>query len=144
MSSSRCASALLACAIAWHAAAWGQVKGNEPLENTYWKLVQLGDDPVAPAPNQREAHFILHPATRHFSGSAGCNRMTGDYEAKSGRLAFDRIATTVMACAQGMEAEKKFLAALRQTRGAKLAQQQLELLDEEDKVLARLQAVQSR
>jgi heat shock protein HslJ len=141
MSSSRCASALVACAIAWQAAAWGQVKGNEPLENTYWKLVRLGDDEVAAVPNQREAHFILHRATRHFSGAGGCNRMTGNYDVEGDRLTFDRVITTMMACAEGMESERKFLAALRQTGLAKVTQQQLELLDAEGKVIARLQAV---
>lgn len=37
------------------------------LENTYWKLTQLGDVPVRAAPQQREAHFILHPADRRVT-----------------------------------------------------------------------------
>jgi heat shock protein HslJ len=119
---------------------------NEPLENTYWKLSGLGDAPVRAAPNQREAHFILHPADRRVSGSGGCNRLTGTYELEGDRLSFGRIASTRMACldGMGMDTESKFLAALQHVSRARITRQQLELLDASGSVVARFEAVHLR
>jgi heat shock protein HslJ len=112
-----------------------------PLENTYWKLTQLGNAAVRPAPNQQEAHFILHPGDRRVSGSGGCNRLTGTYELEGDRLTFGRMAGTLMACVAGMVNEQRFLGVLQETRRAKITQQQLELLDESGRVVARFEAV---
>ncbi len=63
----KCSAALLAvlvfgCGCAQNAP---QITHEAP-ENTYWKLTQLGAAPVRvrAAPQQREAHFILHPADK--------------------------------------------------------------------------------
>jgi|SRR5882672_1909640 len=117
---------------------------DEPLENTYWRLAQLGDAPVRAAPNQREPHFILHPADRRVSGSGGCNSLTGSYERDGDRVTFGRMASTMMACLAGMETEKNFLAALQQARGARIKGLQLELLDASGSVLGRFEAVHFR
>ena len=93
---------------------------DEPLENTYWKLIRLGDGAVIVAEKQREPHLILHPASRRVSGSGGCNRLSGSYESDGDRLAIGRMAGTLMACPTGMETEKKFLEALGQTSRARI------------------------
>ena len=118
--------------------------GDEPLENTYWKLTRLGETPVRAVPNQREAHFILHRPDRRVSGSGGCNRVAGGYELEGDRLTFGRMAVTMMACAEGAETERAFLAALQQVRRAKITQQRLELLDSSGGVVARFEAVHLR
>ena len=117
---------------------------DEPLEGTYWKLVLLGNEPVAAAEKQREAYFILHPADKRVSGSGGCNRLAGSYKLESDRLTFGKIAATMMACLQGMETERNFLAALQKVSRARVAQQQLELLDSAGSVVARFEAVHLR
>ena len=38
------------------------------IENTYWKLVAIGDAPALPAAGAREASFTLHAADRRLSG----------------------------------------------------------------------------
>jgi putative lipoprotein len=119
-------------------------RSDEPLENTYWKLTELGGGPVVVAERQREPHFILHPAAKRVSGSGGCNRLTGSYDLEGDRLSFRQMAGTIMACAQGMETEKKFLAALQQASMAKIERQRLELLDAAGSVLARFEAVHLR
>lgn len=118
--------------------------GNEPLENTYWKLILLGEQPVTAVANQLEAHFILHPADKRVSGSGGCNRFTGGYALEGDRLRFGRMAATMMACPAGMDTERAFLGALQQAARARVAQQQLELLDASGAVLARFEAVHLR
>jgi putative lipoprotein len=117
---------------------------DEPLENTYWKLAELGGGPVAAASGQQEAHFILHRADKRVSGSGGCNRFTGGYELQGERLTFKQMAGTMMACANGMDTEKAFLSALGKSAQARIKQQQLELLDVSGSVLARFQAVHLR
>ena len=115
---------------------------DEPLENTYWKLTSLGNVPVSAVANQREAHFILHPADLRVSGSGGCNRFTGAYELAGGRLTFgNRMASTMMACPETMETERKFLAALQQVRSARVTRNLLELLDASGSVVAQFEAV---
>jgi putative lipoprotein len=123
----------------------GQVQApDEPLEGTYWKLILLGDAPVEVAEKQREAHFTLHPSDKRVSGSGGCNRLAGSYQVEGDRLTFGKIAATMMACPQGMETERSFLAALQKVSRAKIAQQQLELLDSSGSVVARFEAVHLR
>ncbi len=111
-----------------------------PLENTYWKLTHLGDAPVAVAPRQREPHLILNPLTRRVGGSGGCNRLTGSYQLSGDRVSLDSMATTLMACTDGMETEKAFLNALGRVTQWKTAGQQLELLDRSGNTIARFEA----
>jgi heat shock protein HslJ len=100
----------------------------------------LGDAPVAVASGQQEPHLIINSMTRRLGGSGGCNRLTGSYELNGDRLSLGPTATTMMACAQGMETEKAFLEALGRVSGWKIAGQQLELLDTAGNVVARFEA----
>ena len=86
----------------------------EPLENTYCKLMRLGDAPVTVPPRQREPHLILNSMAREMGGSGGCNQLSGSYEVKGDRLTLGPATTTIDG--------------------------QLELLDAGGKVVARLEA----
>src|SRR5262245_10206829 len=117
---------------------------NEPLENTYWKLTHLGDAPVTSAEPQRQAHFILNPSDKRVSGSGGCNRFTGGYELNGDRLTFKQMAGTMMACAEGMDTEQKFLGALQHVTRSSINKKQLDLMDASGSVIARFEAVHLR
>lgn len=112
----------------------------ESPENTYWKLVHLGDAPVSAASGLGEPHLILDSETRRVSGSGGCNRLAGGYELNGDKLGLSKMAGTLMACAEGMETEKAFLEALGRVSRWRMAGQQLELLDAAGKVAARFEA----
>jgi len=114
------------------------------LENTYWKLTRLGDAAIGGASADREPHVILHPDDRSVSGSGGCNRLAGGYELSSELLTFGRLATTMMACIDGMETEGAFLAALAQASGWAVTGQELALLDAAGTEVARFEAVDLR
>jgi hypothetical protein len=43
---------------------------DSPLRGTYWKLVRLGDDPVAAHAKQREAHLVFAADALRVVGSA--------------------------------------------------------------------------
>lgn len=66
--------------------------------------------------------------------------MTGSYELKGDRLSLGPTATTLMACAEGMETEKAFLDALGRVSRWKISGQQLELVGEGGNVVARFEA----
>jgi putative lipoprotein len=92
------------------------------------------------AGNEAEPHLILNSATRQVGGAGGCNRLTGGYELNGGRLSLGRVASTIMACAEGMDTEKAFMDALGRVSGWRIAGQQLELLDSAGNVIARFEA----
>jgi heat shock protein HslJ len=112
----------------------------ESLENTYWKLIRLGDAPLALAPRQREPHLILNSATQRVGGSGGCNHLGGRYELKGDRLSLDSLVTTLMACNEGMETEQAFLEALQRVSRWRIVGQQLELVDQAGDVVAHFEA----
>jgi copper homeostasis protein (lipoprotein) len=110
------------------------------LENTSWKLTRLNDNPISAPVKQREAFFLLDPANHRVSGSGGCNRLMGSYELKGDELKFGRMASTMMACPEGMDTEQAFLKSLGQVSKWKISGQSLELSDSDGKVLAQFEA----
>ncbi|HEX7959283.1 MAG TPA: META domain-containing protein [Terriglobales bacterium] len=110
------------------------------LENTYWRLTQLGDTAIAPASKQQAAHLVLYSRTGLVSGSGGCNRVTGGYQLNGDQLIFSHMAGTMMACITGMDTEKAFLQALGRVNKWKITGRRLDLQDADGKVLASLEA----
>lgn len=114
------------------------------LENTYWKLVQLGSTRVGVTDNHVEPHFILHPDENRVSGSGGCNRLLGSYQVDGNRLSFSRMAGTMMACTAGMELERAFHEALGHVTTWRISGEELELLDATGGVVAKFESVYLR
>ncbi len=112
----------------------------EPLENTYWKLVRLRDEPVIVERNQREPHIILRAEGRRVAGSGGCNNLLGGYRLDDNRIAFEKLASTMMACVAGMQQEQRFLGALGEAASWRVLGSHLELFDADGALLARLEA----
>ena len=110
------------------------------LENTYWKLTQLGKAKISATSQQQAAHLILYSQTHRVSGSGGCNRVTGSYEVNGEQLTFSQMAGTMMAYIAGMDTEKAFLQALDRVNQWKIKGQYLYLLDADRKVVAKLEA----
>ncbi|MEC5398516.1 META domain-containing protein [Uliginosibacterium sp. H1] len=121
-----------------------QPVADAPLENTYWKLVSLGNETVTVADARREPHLILQARERRVAGSGGCNRFTGGYTLDGQALSFSRVAGTLMACVQGGEYEAAFLKTLSATTRWRVDAGQLELIDAQGAVLARFVAVHLR
>jgi putative lipoprotein len=116
----------------------GMKERTASLENTDWKLIELGGTAVAAANHERGAHLTLNSKTHHVSGSGGCNRLTGSYEVKDEHIiTFSKMASTMMACLEGMDTEKAFLEALNKVKGWKIEGSKLELLDGDGQVVGR-------
>ncbi len=82
-----------------------------PLENTYWKLVELRGAPVEAHADQREIHLRLRPEEERMTGFAGCNQIMAGYEIEDNSLAFGPLGSTMMACPY-LDDETAFLRAL--------------------------------
>lgn len=102
-----------------------------------WRLVELGGRPAGTGAGDRAATLRLEEG--RASGFAGCNSFGGGYLMAGNNLVMPTLAATRMACAQGMELERDYLAALEATRTFRLTPQGLELLGESG-VLARFAA----
>ncbi|WNK19973.1 META domain-containing protein [Halomonas piscis] len=112
------------------------------LANTYWKLTDLADGPVADTEdNQREAHFVLHEDDQRVAGATGCNQLMGNYTQDATHIAFEQLATTMMACPQAAGAERAYLNALNQAERWEIDGKTLTLADGDNETLARFQAV---
>jgi copper homeostasis protein (lipoprotein) len=125
----------------WPRETCGNTLADSSLRGTYWKLVRLGDSAVSAGAKQREAHLILANDAPRVSGSGGCNRLTGGFEVEGDNLRFSRMAGTMMACADGMEQEKRFIDALGQVARYRIRGSHLDLLDAQGVTRARLEAV---
>ena len=98
------------------------------LENTYWKLVRVGDEAVTIV-GEREPHLVLHSEGRRVAGSGGCNRLIGGYSLSGEQLSFSQVAGTMMACPDGMQYESSFHDALRKAASWRIEGERLELFD---------------
>jgi uncharacterized lipoprotein YbaY/heat shock protein HslJ len=110
------------------------------LENTYWKVMQIRGEPVIVGDRQREPHLILHPHDGRVTGHGGCNSMTGGYAVEDGGISFTQMASTMMACASGMEQERALHDALAAVANWRISGQQLQLLDREGTSVLELEA----
>ena len=115
---------------------------NEPLENTYWKVMTVDERKAVAIDGAREAHLVLHAEDARLAGSTGCNRMMGEYERDGDRLRFGRVATTMMACpGEVMGLEREFLDALGDVANWRVEGETLTLVDVEGEARIRFEAV---
>ncbi len=110
------------------------------LENTHWKLAALGEKTVQAPSNRPGAHIRITANSNQLTGNGGCNIIRGTYELADSTLQFKGIASTRMACAEGMDTEITFLKALESTKKFKIEGNTLWLMDEKGLELAQFKA----
>ncbi len=117
----------------------GEQRLGVSLEDTYWKLVEVGGQAARAQPGEREAHLLLLDGLA--SGGSGCNKLMGRYTLGSrGQLTVGPLASTRMACSPDLMAQENALhAAFARTTGYRIDGNALELI-EGDAVLARFVA----
>jgi len=131
------ATALLAGALS---ACGSGISLDEPIEGPVWRLVQLGNEPVAPG---GEAQVQFDRSSGRVSGSGGCNRVSGSFTRSGVALRIGQLASTRMACADPVRSanEAQFISALQATASYRLAGPgQLALLDATGRTVATLNA----
>ena len=77
-----------------------------------WELVALDEDTHPRGAAGRPVTLRLDAEDGRAVGFAGCNRYSAGYVLEDDRLEFAPPIATRMACAEGMELERRFLAAL--------------------------------
>jgi putative lipoprotein len=110
------------------------------LEDTYWKLTFIGDEPAPVLEGKREPHIVLDSEQGMVGGTGGCNRITGSYEIDAGSISFGNMAVTKKACFDDQDVDSELAAALEKAVGARGHKGLLELLDADGTVVAKFVA----
>ena len=115
--------------------------GPVTLDNTYWKLTELGGAPLAVPATKREAHLIFRTDGHHVAGTSGCNRLIGTFETGPDLALKLKVGgMTMMACPESMMVqEKNLLEALKAVTSYRIDGEKLELRNG-DQVLARFES----
>jgi len=102
-----------------------------------WVLFELNGNPVG-----SESNIILVLDKNNLSGSDGCNHLSGTYSIDGDNFSVgEELISTVMACEESiMQLAGQYTQALQASATYKLADNQLQLLDENDTVVAIFEA----
>ena len=111
------------------------------LTNTYWKSVKINDHEVTLGAGKKELHMVLVGEGNRVRGYSGCNQFMGAFQQDGSQLGFTQLASTMKACMDGMEQEKRFLEALKHTSRFEIIGETLSLYDTEDKQILLFEAV---
>ncbi len=85
--------------------------------------------------------MVLTSEGAQVHGFSGCNRFTGSYELNEGQLRFKPLASTRMACMDGMEQEQRFLEALGEVVRFTLSGDNLALYTGDERLILRFKAI---
>lgn len=114
------------------------------LENTYWRIVRLGEEPVSPIGKGPEPHLLLkeQDGRKSYAATVGCNRMAGGYSVDGETIRFTQGISTRMACPPPLDVlERKLLETLEKTRKWRIKGDTLEMFDAAGAPAARFEAV---
>jgi putative lipoprotein len=109
------------------------------LDNREWALVALGEVAAPLGAGGRPATIQFDPSTGQAAGFAGCNRYSAGYTVAADSLTFGPAISTKMACADGDQLERGYLAMLPAIRSYALSDSTL-TLNGSDGPLARFRA----
>ena len=112
---------------------------DRPLDNREWALVGLGEAAAPLGAGGRPATIQFDPGAGRAAGFAGCNRYSAGYTLAGDSLTFGPALSTKMACADGDELEREYLAVLPAIRSYQLSDATL-TLDGSSGPLARFRA----
>ena len=111
------------------------------LTGTYWKLLDLNGQPVSLGAGKKELHMVLTTEGNQVRGFSGCNQFRGTYEVSDNKLEFGQMASTMMACVEGMEQEQQFLKVISNTKRFSIRGESLTIYGAGDWLILRFEAV---
>jgi heat shock protein HslJ len=97
------------------------------LDSREWALVGLGEIAAPLGAGGRPATIQFDPTTGRAAGFAGCNRYSAGYTIAGDSLTFGPAVSTKMACVDGDELERGYLAMLPAVRTYALSDSTLTL-----------------
>jgi heat shock protein HslJ len=113
---------------------------NAALRETDWRVVEIDGERPAIDDGRQRPRLSLDDQGK-YTGSTGCNAISGSYELDPDGLRFAAAATTLVGCPPAQATvEKRFLDALSAVREAQVAGTTLDLLDGAGKRRLRLEA----
>lgn len=83
-----------------------------PITDREWVLVTIGNQASPAGRGNQPATLRLDSTDSHAAGFAGCNHYRASYTLAGDSLRFGPVLATKMACADGDDLERSFLAAL--------------------------------
>ncbi|MDZ4813670.1 MAG: META domain-containing protein [Pseudomonadota bacterium] len=108
---------------------------------TDWQLIEIGGKATAAITEGRHPSLNLSEKTGGAQGSGGCNRYASKFTQSGESLSFSTPLASKVGCASEVnQLEITFFAALRSVATQKIEGDQLELRDDQGKLLMRLQA----
>lgn len=106
--------------------------------DTYWKLVEIEDEPINSETLQNEAHLVFNVQDSLVAGSGGCNRLSGSFELKDNNsIKISKMRSTMMSC-ENMKIEQSLTQALQNITHYSFNSDTLEFLNAEKKVIVKL------
>lgn len=111
------------------------------LTDTYWKLTEIDGQPATLGAVGREVHMVLTSEGHQVHGFSGCNRFTGSYERDESQLRFRPLASTRMACLEGMDQEQRFLELLTKTMRFTINSDNLALYSGDEQLVFHFKAI---
>ena len=106
------------------------------LQNKTWVATHIGNSEIKTAPSAHNIPSLqFDAATKRVTGTDGCNRIMGSYEAGRDTLILSQMAGTKMACLDNNNVSQKFNQALDQVANYQVFGKTLKLLDRHGNVL---------
>jgi heat shock protein HslJ len=106
-----------------------------PLIGTHWKATEIAGKAAPTQDAKREAHLVFEAGGR-FSGSDGCNGISGTYELKGDTVKFGTGISTQKACIDIGNFDAAFRGAWKGAARLTITADRLELFDAAAKRLA--------
>lgn len=112
------------------------------LQNTTWVATKINNAVVVHStldPNR--ATLMFDAASKRVTGSDGCNRISGSYQASNKTLSFDQMISTRMACLNNANIDTLFNQALTQVTHYKVEKRMLKLYNKQNQVVLEFESV---
>ncbi|MGK7943846.1 MAG: META domain-containing protein [Microcystaceae cyanobacterium] len=113
------------------------------IESSSWQLISYQNAQGKPSLPYSQHEPTLQLREGRMSGTTGCNRYSGSYEMKQGKISFNTPASTLMACGfEGLaQQEQTFVKALTEVSQYELKNDQLLLLNEQNQPILVFQKI---
>ena len=100
--------------------------------NGKWIFVSSSEVDLGKIPDNQLPDLVMEDSAKVFSGSAGCNKISGSYETEAGEFSFGPMISTFKACPD-MQVEKYITHFLPLVGSYKIEENKLYLYDKNDK-----------
>lgn len=116
----------------------------EPLENRYWRLIEIQGKAVSVSADQREPYLVLRSTDMNLTGSGGCQWLSGSYQRSAQTIEISPQWGNVENAdcpAQALAQQQAFIDVLRRSVSWRVLADRLNFRDSQGDVVARFEVV---